>query len=118
MRENGVFFTPVKYTLVCRVPRVSWAARHTTVYLDSMLACRRISESGTLMNLSLLSSTSPLPGLLEDDGDLTFQKIKFSTHSIEQLVVKSLSTIPEMHFRKLPNSYSLRVQKKNCQLKS
>ena len=34
MRENGIFFTPVKYTLVCRVPWVSWAARHTTVCLD------------------------------------------------------------------------------------
>ena len=34
MRENGVFFTPVKYTLVCRTPWVSWAARHTTVCLD------------------------------------------------------------------------------------
>ena len=26
MRKNGVFFTPVKYTLVCRVPQVAWAA--------------------------------------------------------------------------------------------
>ena len=26
MRENGVFFTPVKYTPVCRVLQVSWAA--------------------------------------------------------------------------------------------
>ena len=34
MRENGIFFTPVKYTLVCRAPQVSWAARHTTVCLD------------------------------------------------------------------------------------
>jgi len=34
MRENGVFITPVKYTLVCRVPWVSWAARHSTVCLD------------------------------------------------------------------------------------
>jgi len=34
MRENGVFFTPVKYTLACRAPQVSWAARHTTVCLD------------------------------------------------------------------------------------
>ena len=34
MRENGIFFTPVKYTLVCRAPRVSWAAQHTTVCLD------------------------------------------------------------------------------------
>jgi len=34
MCENGIFFTPVKYTLVCRVPQVSWAARHTTVCLD------------------------------------------------------------------------------------
>ena len=34
MRENGVFFTPVKYTLVCRAPWVSWAAQHTTVCLD------------------------------------------------------------------------------------
>jgi len=25
MRENGVLFTPVKYTFVCRAPRVSWA---------------------------------------------------------------------------------------------
>ena len=32
-RENGVFFTPVKYTLFCRAPRVSWVARHTTMYL-------------------------------------------------------------------------------------
>jgi len=31
MRENGIFFTPVKYTHVCRTPRVSWAAQHTTV---------------------------------------------------------------------------------------
>ena len=30
----SVFFTPVKYTLVCRAPWVSWAARHTTVCLD------------------------------------------------------------------------------------
>ena len=35
MRENGVFVTTVKYTLVCRVPRVSWAAQHTTVCLDA-----------------------------------------------------------------------------------
>ena len=34
MRENGIFFTPVKYTLACRAPQVSWAARHTTVCLD------------------------------------------------------------------------------------
>ena len=31
MRENVIFFTPVKYTLVCHMPRVSWA---TTVCLD------------------------------------------------------------------------------------
>ena len=37
MRENGVFFTPVKYILVCCAPWVSWAARHTTVCLDCML---------------------------------------------------------------------------------
>ena len=24
MCENGVFLTPVKYTLVCRTPKVSW----------------------------------------------------------------------------------------------
>ena len=24
MRENGVFFAPVKYTLVCRTPKFSW----------------------------------------------------------------------------------------------
>ena len=34
MHENGVFFTPVKYTFVCCAPQVSWAARHTTACLD------------------------------------------------------------------------------------
>ena len=34
MRENGVFFTPVKCILVCHTPQVSWAAQHTTVCLD------------------------------------------------------------------------------------
>ena len=34
MCENCAFFTPVKYTLVCRAPQVSWATRHTTVCLD------------------------------------------------------------------------------------
>ena len=34
MRQNGIFFTPVKYTLVCYMPQVSWAVRHTTVCLD------------------------------------------------------------------------------------
>ena len=24
MHENGIFFTPVKYTLVCRTPKFSW----------------------------------------------------------------------------------------------
>ena len=31
--ENNHFFTPVKKTLACRVPRVSLATRHTTVCL-------------------------------------------------------------------------------------
>ena len=26
VRENGVLFTPVKYTLVCHASQVSWAA--------------------------------------------------------------------------------------------
>ena len=34
MRENVVFFTPVKYTLACHAPPVVWAARHTTMCLD------------------------------------------------------------------------------------
>ena len=34
MHENRIFFTPVKYTLVCRTPQVSWATRHTTLCLD------------------------------------------------------------------------------------
>ena len=34
MREDSIFLTPVKYTLVYRTPKVSWAARHTTVCLD------------------------------------------------------------------------------------
>ena len=34
MRENDIFFTPVKYTLVCHAPWVFWAARHTTVSLN------------------------------------------------------------------------------------
>ena len=34
MRENGVSFIPVKYTLVCHAPKVSWATQHTTVCLD------------------------------------------------------------------------------------
>ena len=29
LRENGIFFTPVKYTLACHAPPVSWAARHS-----------------------------------------------------------------------------------------
>ena len=34
MCKNGVFFTSVKYTLVCHVHQVSWAARHSTVCFD------------------------------------------------------------------------------------
>ena len=48
MRENGVFFTPVKYTLVCRAPQVSWTARHTTVCLDDV----SLIEWGSNSNLS------------------------------------------------------------------
>ena len=29
--ENGIFFTPVNYTLVYRAPQVSWAAQHYRV---------------------------------------------------------------------------------------
>ena len=36
MFENGALFTPVKYTLVCRTPWVSWASQHTTVCLDAV----------------------------------------------------------------------------------
>ena len=34
MCENGVFLTSVKYTLVCHMHQVSWAARHSTVCFD------------------------------------------------------------------------------------
>ena len=34
IHENGIFFTPVKYTLVCFTPWVSWTTRHTTMCLD------------------------------------------------------------------------------------
>ena len=60
----------------------------------------------------MLSPTTPLPGLL---GDLTFRKIKYSTHrgtTGGQISV----TMAGMHFRKLLNSYRLRVE--NCQLKA
>ena len=36
MCENNIFFTPVKYTLVCRMPQVFWAAWYTTVYFDPL----------------------------------------------------------------------------------
>jgi len=32
MRENSVFFTPVKYTLVCPTPKVSFFLGRTTHY--------------------------------------------------------------------------------------
>ena len=35
MHENSIFFTPVKYTLFCHAPLVSWAAQHTTVCFDN-----------------------------------------------------------------------------------
>ena len=40
MCENSIFFTPVKYTLVCHKPQVYWATQHTTVclYKDSSVA--------------------------------------------------------------------------------
>ena len=51
MRENGVFFTPVKYTLVCCAPQVSWAAQHTTVCLEIRTFHSRLNQcfSGTLL---------------------------------------------------------------------
>jgi len=58
----------------------------------------------------------PPPGLTRGfDGDLTFFKIKYSTHrgtTGGQISV----TMAGMHFRKLLNSYRLRVE--NCQLKA
>ena len=54
----------------------------------------------------------PPPGLTREfDGDLTFRKIKYSTHrgtTGGQISV----TMAGMHFRKLLNSYRLRVE--NC----
>ena len=35
MSENGIFFTPPKYSLVCCMPQVSWAVRHTHDYENS-----------------------------------------------------------------------------------
>ena len=35
LRKSIAFFTPVKYAPVSHVPRVFWAARHTTVCLDN-----------------------------------------------------------------------------------
>ena len=52
----------------------------------------------------------PLPSLL---GDLTFRKINYSTQTGGQIPMYYMAG---MHFRKLPNSYSL--QNENCQLKS
>ena len=54
MREDGIFFTPVKYTLVCRAPQVSWAARHTTVCLDF----KRVPCSGTMIFSGALQSNT------------------------------------------------------------
>ena len=64
----------------------------------------------------MLFPTSPLPDLLlELVGIWPFEKL--TSPSIgEQEVVKSLCAMAGMHFRKLPNSYSLQVEK--CQLKS
>jgi len=32
MHENGIFFTPIKYTLVCPIPKVSFFSGRTTHY--------------------------------------------------------------------------------------
>ena len=55
MHENGIFFTPVKYTLVCRASLVSWAARHTTVCLDTLHAFSYLTQLNNLEKYSLLS---------------------------------------------------------------
>ena len=60
MREKGVFFNPVNYTLVCCVPWISWAARHTYhLYLDMVTALSEyldllaLSQRHTYVNLML-----------------------------------------------------------------
>ena len=58
MRENGVFFTPVKYTLACRAPQVSWAARHTTVCLDTDTTATRDSPDIYARTLEPISGKS------------------------------------------------------------
>jgi len=55
------------------------------------------------MHLSILSATTPAR-----EKDLAFQKIEFSTHR-GATSAKSLCTMAGIHFRKLPNSYSLQV---------
>jgi len=62
------------------------------------------------MHLSMLTPTSPLPGVIgEIVGIRLFEKLN-SPPIGEQLVVKSPCSMAGMHFRKFINTYSLQVE--------
>jgi len=69
MRENGVFFTPVKYTLVCRTPKLSWfLGPHDTLpcvlitaLWCSIVCCNKESTEWVLELLEMVYTKEELP---------------------------------------------------------